>query len=125
MEQVKASGKLADEKKAKDVLILELTGLTDIADYFLLASGTSERHVLTIAENIEKGLKEVGIKPYSFEGFKEGRWIIIDYRSFIVHIFLEPLRELYDLESLWIESKKYRVETENKIIGVGDGERKA
>jgi ribosome-associated protein len=125
IDQVKTSGRLAEEKKAKDVLILELKGLTDIADYFLLASGTSERHVLTIAEHIEKSLKDMGIKPYSFEGFKEGRWIIIDYRSFIVHVFLESLRELYDLESLWIESRKYRVETENKITGVGDGERKA
>jgi ribosome-associated protein len=104
---------------------VELMGLTDIADYLLLASGTSERHVLTIAEHVGKGLKEMGIRPYSTEGPKERRWIIMDYRSFIIHIFLEPLRKLYDLESLWIEAKTYKIDGENKIIGVGDGERKA
>ena len=125
IEKVQLAGRLAQEKKARDVLIVDLKGLTDIADYFLVVSATSERHVLALADHVEKALKDASIRPYAVEGYKEGRWVIMDYRSFVIHIFLEQLRELYDLEGLWMEAKKYRVETENKSIGVGDGERKA
>ncbi|OPY70791.1 MAG: Ribosomal silencing factor RsfS [Syntrophorhabdus sp. PtaU1.Bin002] len=121
IEKVTACAGFADEKKAKDVVVLELLGLTDVADYFLLASGTSERHVRTIAESIETGMKEMGIRPYSLEGHNEGRWVIIDYQNVIVHVFLEPLRELYDLESLWIEAPRYRFNRENKRLEVENG----
>jgi ribosome-associated protein len=117
-EQARACGSLADEKKAKDVVIMKLTDLTDVTDYFILASGTSERHVRTIADNIETGMKERGVRPYSVEGYREGRWVIIDYQNTIAHIFLEQLRELYDLESLWIEAKRYRIENEKKYAEV-------
>lgn len=117
-EKVKICGMLAEEKKAQDVVIMELDDLTDIADYFLVASGTGERHVRTIADSIETGMKERGIKPYAVEGNRDGRWVIIDYQNVIVHIFLDPLRELYDLESLWIEAKKFRIENEKKHLGV-------
>ena len=70
-------------------------------------------------------MKDAGIKPYSVEGYQLGRWIIIDYQNVIVHVFLEPLRELYDLESLWIEAKRYRIERENTQLEVDNGERKA
>lgn len=113
-EKARISGRLADEKKARDVIILELTGLTDIADYFVLASGTSERHVRTVVENVEKGMKEREIKPVSIEGYDEGRWVIVDFGDVVVHVFLEQLRELYDLESLWIEARRYGVQAENK-----------
>jgi ribosome-associated protein len=112
----------AEEKKAKDVEVLELTGLTDIADYFLVATGTSERHVRTVADHIELELKQKGVRPFSVEGHTQGRWVIIDYRDVVAHILLEPLRELYDLESLWLEAKRYRTETEIKNAGVGNGQ---
>jgi ribosome-associated protein len=118
LEKVKICGMLAEEKKAQDVVIMELDDLTDIADYFLVASGTGERHVRTIADSIEAGMKERGVKPYAIEGHRDGRWIIIDYQNVIVHIFLEQLRELYDLESLWIEAKKFRIENEKKHLEV-------
>jgi ribosome-associated protein len=102
-----ACGRSALGKKAGDVVVLHLSGLTDIADYFVLASGTSERHVLTISEAIEHDMKEKGITPFSTEGYKEGRWVIIDYGDVVIHVFLESLRELYDLENLWIEAKRY------------------
>lgn len=114
LEKARMCGQYAEEKKAKDVLLLELTGLTDIADYFLLASGTSERYVRTISDHIEKSMKDGGVKPLFTEGYEEGRWVIIDYNDLIVHVFLEELRELYDLESLWIEAKQYRMEAQNK-----------
>jgi ribosome-associated protein len=118
LEKAKICGMLAEEKKAQDVVIMELNDLTDVADYFLIASGTSERHVKTIADNVEAGMKERGVKPYSVEGNRDGRWVIIDYQNVIVHIFLEQLRDLYDLESLWIEAKKFRIENEKKHLEV-------
>ena len=106
-EKTDAAARSALEKKARNVVALELAGLTDIADYFVLASGTGERHVLTISEAVEHGTKEKGITPFSTEGYEEGRWVIIDYGDVVVHVFLESLRELYDLENLWIEAKRY------------------
>lgn len=91
-------------------MLLDLADLTDIADVFVIASGTSERHVKTISDSIEKGMKEKGARPLSVEGYEEGRWVIMDYGDVIVHVFLESLRELYDLESLWIEARRQVVE---------------
>ncbi|HEY3275646.1 MAG TPA: ribosome silencing factor [Syntrophorhabdaceae bacterium] len=122
-EKAMLAGRLADEKKALDIAVIELSGLTDIADFFVITSGTSERHVRTILENVEKGMKEAGIKAYSVEGREQGRWVIIDYQNVIIHIFLEQLRELYDLESLWIEAKRFRIERENTQPEVENGER--
>jgi len=119
-DMVETCGRLADDKKALDVVIMDLTGLTDIADHFVIAGGTSERHVRTIADGIREGMKKEGVRPLAVEGYDEGRWVILDYQSVIVHIFLEPLRELYDLESLWIEARRYRVKNENKNTEVGN-----
>ncbi len=113
-------GRLADDKKAVDTVVMDLGGLTDIADYFVIAGGTSERHVRTIADGIREGMKEKQVKPLATEGYEEGRWVILDFQSVIVHIFLASLRELYDLESLWIEAKRYRIKKESKDIEVGN-----
>lgn len=120
-----AYGRLAEDKKGRDIVIMDLSGLTDIADYFVVVSGTSERHVKTIAEGIREGMKKEGVRPFSVEGYDEGRWVILDYHNVIIHVFIESLRELYDLESLWIEAKKQRVEKEKKNIEVGNEERKS
>lgn len=109
-EKAKACARFADEKKGQAITVLELMGLTDIADYFVLVTGTSERHVKTITEAVEMGMKQMGIRPFSLEGYDQGRWVIIDYQNVIVHIFVASLRELYDLESLWIEAKRYELQ---------------
>ncbi|MBP1749438.1 MAG: iojap-like protein [Deltaproteobacteria bacterium] len=113
-------GRLADDKKALDILVMNLEGLTDIADYFVIVSGTGERHVRTIADGVREGMKEKEVRPAATEGYDEGRWVILDFQSVIVHIFLASLRELYDLESLWIEARKYRIKKENENIEVGN-----
>jgi len=124
-EKIALIARYAEEKKAKDILMIELKGLTDIADYFVIASGASERHVKTIVEYIETSVNKNGILPYSVEGYNEGRWVIIDYRNIIVHVFLEHLRELYDLESLWIEAKRYTMTKEKTTnTEVKNGKRK-
>ena len=120
VDMVEICGRLADDKKALDVVIMDLSGLTDIADHFVIAGGTSERHVRTVADGIREGMKQQGVRPLAVEGYDEGRWVILDYQSVIVHIFLEPLRELYDLESLRIEAKRHRVKNENKNTEVGN-----
>ncbi|MCX8023393.1 MAG: ribosome silencing factor [Syntrophorhabdaceae bacterium] len=126
MEKVNLCGIYAEEKKARHVVILDLKGLTDIADFFLIADGTSERHIKTICDNIEEKMEGHGLKPYSVEGYKEGRWVIMDYGDVVVHLFIESLRELYDLDSLWIEAKRYGVEKEHtRQAEVKNGKRKA
>ena len=94
------------KKKVIDLVALDVRGLTSIADYFIICSGRSNRHVEAIAESIQVDLKKKGIKPLSIEGKKEGHWVVMDYGHVIIHIFYEPVRALYDLEGLWIDAKR-------------------
>ena len=98
--------KAALKKKVIDLVALDVRGLTSIADYFIICSGRSNRQVEAIAESIQIDLKKKGIKLLSIEGKKEGHWIVMDYGHVIIHIFYEPVRTLYDLESLWIDAKR-------------------
>jgi ribosome-associated protein len=91
------------EKKALDVKVLEIGRLSSIADYLVLATGTSDKQTQAIADSIKKGLKRFG-KALDVEGLKEGNWIVIDYGDVIVHIFHEKLRRYYDLDDLWREA---------------------
>lgn len=92
--------RLALDKKALDVKVLEIGRLSSIADYLVLASGRSDRHSQAIADSVKKGLKKYG-KALDIEGLKEGNWIVIDYGDVLVHIFQEELRRYYDLDGLW------------------------
>ena len=96
----------ANENKAVDLVILELKDQTALSDYFIICSGTSDRHAKSIAEDIELKLKEKGIKPLGKEGLQESKWILLDYDDVIIHIFQAEEREFYDLESLWDECPK-------------------
>lgn len=88
------------EKKALNVKALEIGRLSSIADYLVLASGSSDKQTQAIADSIKKGLKKYG-KALDVEGIREGNWIVIDYGDVIVHIFKEELRHYYDLDDLW------------------------
>lgn len=92
--------RLALDKKALDVKILEIGRLSSIADYLVLASGRSDRQAQAIADSVKKGLKKYG-KALDIEGLKEGTWIVIDYGDVLVHIFQEELRRYYNLDELW------------------------
>jgi len=98
--------KAALEKKVIGLVVLDVRGLTSIADYFIICSGLSNRQVRAVAESIQVDLKKNGIKPLSIEGQKEGHWVVMDYGHVIIHIFYEPVRALFDLESLWIDAKR-------------------
>ena len=89
------------ERNARDALLLDLRGLSDAADWFLIASGDSDTHTRAIADNIVQRMKEAGIRPSGIEGRSRGAWILIDYINVVVHVFLPQVRDFYQLEDLW------------------------
>ena len=93
--------RFALEKKARDLVVLEVRELTSIADYFIICSGSSDRQVQSIAQGIEENLNEAGHSLLSVEGANRGHWVLMDFSDVIVHIFSEPVREFYDLDGLW------------------------
>jgi len=100
-EEVAAAAELAGQLKAQDPLLLDLRGISNATDYFLIASGTSDTHVQAIAENVIEGLKQAGHRPAHVEGLRGGRWVLIDYIDFVVHVFHPTARAFYQLERLW------------------------
>ncbi|MGD8700458.1 MAG: ribosome silencing factor [Gemmatimonadales bacterium] len=92
---------LCQDRHARDPLVLDLRGLSDATDFFLIASGDSDVHVRAISENITRGLSEAGVKPAGVEGERAARWVLLDYIDFVVHVFHPAIREFYRLESLW------------------------
>lgn len=98
----------AEEKHAENLVILDVTDITDFTQYFMIASGTSDRQVQAIADGIREKMKEHKMLPVGVEGYSEGKWILMDFDDIIIHIFYEPVRELYDLERLWHDAKKVR-----------------
>ncbi|OGP87514.1 MAG: ribosome silencing factor [Deltaproteobacteria bacterium RBG_16_48_10] len=102
--------KAAIEKKAFDLVLLEMKRITFFTDYFLICSGKSDRQVQAIAQAIEEELEKEGVRPLGQEGKIEGRWILMDYEDVVVHIFLDPVRAFYDLEGLWIDAPRIELE---------------
>jgi ribosome silencing factor RsfS/YbeB/iojap len=99
---------LAD-MKALDVKVLDVRGLTDIADCMVIASGTSDRHVRSVAQRVIEKAKEAGFRPHGVEGDQDGDWVLIDLSELIVHVMLPRVREFYGLEKLWDMSLEKRV----------------
>ncbi len=106
-------------KKALHLVVLDVHELSSVADAFIICSGRSNRQVKAIAEHIQVELKKQKIYPLSIEGLNEGHWVLMDYGHVIIHIFYEPVRSFYDLESLWVDA--VRIKTESmKNIGTDD-----
>ena len=99
------------ENKAQDPVLLDVSGFSSFADYFVICSGKSSRQVQGMADHLERRLREYGIKPLGVEGAREGHWVLMDYGEVIIHIFYEPVRQFYDLESLWSGAKRVPVES--------------
>ena len=102
----------AANKKANMIKILDLKDMSSFTDYFVICSGSSDRQVQAIADSIAIELKEDGFAPISVEGYREGRWVIVDFGDIVVHVFLDALREYYDIEHLWFEAKKVPIPQE-------------
>ena len=97
---LRAQTALAD-KRALDPVVLDMREITLITDYFIICHGTSNVHIRALGDAVVEALKEDGVRPHGVEGRDEGRWVLLDYGDFIVHIFAEEGREFYALERLW------------------------
>lgn len=104
---------LASELKATDIVVLDLHGVTDMTDYFVIASGTSDTHVRAVAEHIQAGLKATGVSTSLSEGLTQGRWAVLDYTDCVIHVFHPTLRQFYQLERLWSDAVPVRIDTES------------
>ena len=107
---VQRAAAAALDLKANDVVLLDLQGVTDVTDYFLIASGTSDTHVRAVAQHIVEELGKAGVPVHHEEGVNQGRWALLDYVDFVVHVFHPSLRHFYQLERLWSDAKVVPVE---------------
>lgn len=100
----------ANERKAQDIVIMDMREALPVTDYFLVASGSSTTNVKAIADFIEEKLEEVGLKVSHKEGYREAHWILLDYGYFVAHIFVNEERQFYSLEQLWasVPSRVYK-----------------
>ncbi|MDE6614910.1 MAG: ribosome silencing factor [Clostridia bacterium] len=101
MEKGELICKLLDEKKARDIVIVDIGKLTVIADHFVICSARSNTQVKALVDAVDEGMSKAGCEPLRVEGKQEGRWAVLDYGDVIVHIFYEETRRLYSLENLW------------------------
>jgi ribosome-associated protein len=92
------------EKKATNLIVLKVKEISSVTDYYVICSATSDRQVQAIASSVQETLKKAGITPLGVEGENIGKWVLIDYGDFIVHIFYEPIRQFYEIERLWSEA---------------------
>jgi ribosome-associated protein len=99
--------------KGMEPVLLEVTKFCSFADFFILCSGGSHRHVTALAQHVEEALAQAGVKPLGVEGREEGQWVLMDYNTVVVHIFMQPLREFYNLEDLWSEVPKTQIDTDS------------
>lgn len=95
----------AEEKKARNVVILDISDISVVCDYFVICSGLSSTQVKAIAENVDEKLEKQGIKKLRIEGFKDGHWVLLDFGYVVVHVFQEDDRQFYNLEHLWGDAK--------------------
>lgn len=95
-------------KKARDIIGIDLRGISPVADYFLIMSGSNKPQIKAISDNIEEKLAEQGLRPLRVEGYREAEWILLDYGTLIVHVFGDEQRAYYNLEHLWGDAPAYR-----------------
>ena len=99
--QVQRAAALCLDLKAHDVVLLDLHRVSDATDFFLIASGTSDTHVRAVAGHVVDELRKIGVRPHHVEGLAQGRWVLVDYVDFVVHVFHPAMRQFYQLERLW------------------------
>jgi ribosome-associated protein len=96
--------------KANDVVLLDLRGVSDMTDFFIVASGTSDTHVRAVGEQLAEEMKKIGSPVYHMEGTAKGRWVLLDFVDFVVHVFHPTLRDFYQLERLWADAETIPIE---------------
>ena len=105
LQSVKIAQEALEDKKAEDIKLLDLRGLSNIADYFILASGNNANQLRAMADEVERKLFEIGVKLHHSEGYTGGTWILLDYGDFLVHLFNKEQREFYSLDRIWSDAK--------------------
>ena len=101
---------ILDSKKAENIKVIEIDKISSLADYFILATGTGNTHVKSLADEVEEKLKGEGIYPAGVEGYRSNSWVLLDYHSIVVHIFTEEGRGFYDLDRLWVDGKQVEID---------------
>jgi ribosome-associated protein len=110
------------EKKAKNLVVMNVKEISFFTDYFVICSGASDRQVQAIASAIQEKMKKNGVLPLGVEGEKNGQWVLMDYNDVVVHIFYEPVREFYGIEKLWTEAPKIEIdENRSSLRTLGKG----
>lgn len=116
--EVKRVVSIMMDKKAEQVVVLKLKGISDITDFMVICQGNSTRQNSAISAEIQKKLsRQFKLKPFGVEGQREADWILLDYIDFVVHIFLEETRARYSLEKLWMDAKRYNFYPDQKSKG--------
>jgi ribosome-associated protein len=116
-----AAARAALERKAFDVVLLDVRELTSLADFFVVASGRSDTQVRAVAEAVEEHLRAVGRRPLAVEGLRHGQWVLLDYGDVVVHVFYGPVRSFYDLERLWSRAPRSEIGTGIEPQDASDG----
>lgn len=109
-EAVKIASRAASDKKATDLVVLDLRNAASFTEYFLICTGASTRQVQAISNAVEESLLKSGKRPQHIEGYSSAEWILLDYGDFIVHVFSPTSRQFYDLERLWRDAPRVSVE---------------
>jgi ribosome-associated protein len=110
LELAKKAAQICQDYRATDVVLLDLRGVTDMTDFFIVASGTSDTHVRAVGENLAEEMKKLGSPVYHMEGTTKGRWVLLDFVDFVVHVFHPTLRDFYQLERLWADAESIPIE---------------
>lgn len=108
-EKARFASKLARDKKAEDLVVLDMRKVTNFCDYFLICSGSSQKQVESIADNISGGFSKNKIKAASSNSKRNGLWTLLDFGDLVIHVFNKDVREFYNLERLWIDAQRVRI----------------
>jgi len=109
-----AAAKIAQERHCSDILVLDLRGLSPAADYFVIATGTSERQMRTVCDEVTQAGREQGMSRFGRAGYEQGRWILLDFVDVVIHLFDSEYRRFYELELLWGDAEKVKFEKEKE-----------
>jgi ribosome-associated protein len=104
-----AAAKVAAERRCSDIVVLDLRGLSPATDYFVIATGTSDRQMRTVADEISDAARERDMQRFGRAGYEQGRWILLDFVDVVIHLFDEQYRDYYNLEFLWGDAKKLTI----------------
>jgi ribosome-associated protein len=115
-EPAREAARAALEKKALDLVVLDMTKLVYYTDYFVICTGTSSQHVEAVVESVEKSFAGRGVRPAGVEGRSAAHWVLMDYGDVVVHVFDPEAREYYELEKLWMDASRIRIDEDKAFV---------